>query len=103
MKNFKLYLAALVIFISVVPSKANTENPKTPIAPKTTIDIKTQQLINRLDEINAMDKSDLDRSAKKELKKEVKVIKQQLQASGNGVYLSVGAVIIIILLLILLL
>jgi hypothetical protein len=42
-------------------------------------------------------------SEKKALRKEVRAIKSELAATGNGVYFSVGAIIIIILLLILLL
>jgi len=60
-------------------------------------------MLNRLDEIKAMDKSSLNSSEKKELRKEVREIKKELRSSGNGVYFSVGAIIIIILLLILLL
>jgi hypothetical protein len=56
-----------------------------------------------LNEIKAMDKSDMTSSEKKALRKEVKVIKSSLRDSNSGIYLSVGAVIIIILLLILLL
>ena len=55
----------------------------------------------RIDAIYAMDKSTLTRSQKRELRNEVKLIRDN---SGNGgVYLSVGAIIIIVLLLILLL
>jgi VIT1/CCC1 family predicted Fe2+/Mn2+ transporter len=43
-----------------------------------------------------MDKSSLNSSEKKELRKEVREIKSELKASGNGVYFSVGAIIIII-------
>jgi hypothetical protein len=60
-------------------------------------------LLARLDEIKAMDKSQMTRTEKKVLRKEVRAIKSELRASNNGVYLSVGAIIIIILLLILLL
>lgn len=67
------------------------------------IPAEVQTLLNRLDEIKAMDKSSLNSSEKKELRKEVREIKSELRASGNGVYFSVGAIIIIILLLILLL
>jgi hypothetical protein len=62
-----------------------------------------QTLLNRLDEIKEIDKSSLKSSEKKELRKEVREIKSELKKSGNGVYLSVGAIIIILLLLILLL
>jgi hypothetical protein len=50
-----------------------------------------------------MDKSNMSRAEKKELRKEVKTIKANLKASNHGIYLSIGAIIIIILLLILLL
>ncbi|NVN94068.1 MAG: hypothetical protein HXX18_02170 [Bacteroidetes bacterium] len=63
-------------------------------------------LLLRLNEIKEMDKSKLNASEKKSLRKEVRAIKTELQATearGGGVYLSVGAIIIIILLLIILL
>jgi hypothetical protein len=56
-------------------------------------------MLNRLDEIKAMDKSSLASSVEKNYVK----TKNHHRSSGNGVYFSVGAIIIIILLLILLL
>ena len=64
--------------------------------------MRTGLLLNRLETINAMDKSGLTRAEKKEFRVEVRTIKKDIKASG-GVYVSVGALIIIILLLILLL
>lgn len=64
---------------------------------------KAEVLIKRLEEIKTMDKSNLTRVEKKALRKEVREIKSTLKASGQGVYLSVGAIIIIVLLLIILL
>ena len=61
------------------------------------------KLLTRLDEINAMDKTALNRLQKKELRKEVRVIKSELKEKRHGVYISVGAFIIIILLLVILL
>lgn len=60
-------------------------------------------MLDRLKEIKEMDKSNLTSSDRKELRKEVRTIKSNLKAAGNGVYFSVGAIIIIILLLILIL
>ena len=60
-------------------------------------------LMLRLNEINAMDKSTLNSSEKKNLRNEVRSIKDQLKDLGDGIYISVGAVIIILLLLIILL
>lgn len=50
-----------------------------------------------------MDKSDLKSSEKRELRKEVRSIKQQLHEMGGYVYVSAGAVLLIVLLLIILL
>lgn len=61
-------------------------------------------LLDRLAEIQSLDKSNMSRREKRDLRKETRSIKKGLgELSGDGVYLSVGAIIIIILLLILLL
>ena len=65
--------------------------------------LRGQQLMQRLEEIKAMDKSELTRLEKKSLRKEVTAIKKEMKETKGGVYLSVGAIIIVILLLILLL
>lgn len=69
----------------------------------TEVPAEVKVMYDRLEEIKNMDKSEMTRSEKKELRKEVRSIKSELRSTGNGVYLSVGAIIIIILLLILLL
>ncbi|WP_298223811.1 hypothetical protein [Flavobacterium sp.] len=61
------------------------------------------KLMHRLEEIKAMDRSNMTRADKRALRKEVKGIKKELATAGGGVYLSVGAIIIVILLLILIL
>jgi hypothetical protein len=60
-------------------------------------------MITRLNEIKEMDKSNLTRGEKKQLRQETRAIKKNLKDIGQGVYLSAGAIVIIILLLILLL
>ena len=64
---------------------------------------RVQQLIQRLENIKDMNKSELTNSEKRNLRKEVKDIKKEMKALSGGVYLSVGAIIIVILLLILIL
>ena len=59
-------------------------------------------LLDRIDEIKAMDKRGLERLERRALRKEVRAIKKDLRASGNGVYISSGAIIIILLLIIIL-
>jgi len=60
-------------------------------------------ILNRLQQIYAMDKSKLSSRERGELRKEVKEDRNRLRILSGGIYLSVGAIIIIILLLILLL
>ena len=104
MKKSTYLLMTMVLLLSVFPTgifaseKASViiENPKE-------IPIEVKAMFNRLDEIKTMDKSKLNTIQKKELRKEIKTIKAELRNTNNGIYLSVGAIIIIVLLIILIL
>jgi hypothetical protein len=98
----------LLLFISVqvkagTKTSASSKDATSIAATKSAESAEAKILLTRLDEIKAMDKSTLNSTERKELRKEVRSIKSQLSELGGGVYLSVGAIIIIILLLILLL
>lgn len=98
-----LRLTTLVLFLAIsLPAISSNVSAEPGTVPKTE-EPKAQQLLLRLDQIKAMDKTELSGTEKKNLRKEVKEIKKELKVISGGVYLSVGAVIIIILLLILLL
>lgn len=103
MKKFHaciLTAALLVTSITLPATAAGTEKiPYTPTAKEAAI---IEASTARLNEINAMDKSTLTSSEKKELRKEVRAIKKDIKDSG-GVYLSVGALLLVIILLIILL
>jgi Skp family chaperone for outer membrane proteins len=110
MRKSVILLFMAFLSLAVTPAFANvalTDPPKTEAANTPNNDAESaaraEVLKNRLEEIKAMDKSEMTRSEKKALRKEVKAIKAELAANNNGIYLSVGAIIIIILLLILLL
>jgi hypothetical protein len=70
---------------------------------KTNASIEANTQLLRLQKIKDMDKSDMISSERKALRKEVRAIRNEMRSNNNGIYLSVGAIIIIILLLILLL
>lgn len=70
---------------------------------KTADTMESRQLIGRLKQIDAMDKSKLTRKEKKELRTEVKEIDKRLREIAGGIYISVGALILILVLLIILL
>ena len=106
MKKTTLYLLILIMSISFFPNTmtAASGNPSNaPVAKPIEVPAHVQVQLDRLNEIKAMDKSDMTSTEKKALRKEVKVIKSSLRDSNSGVYLSIGAIIIIVLLLILLL
>ena len=97
------------MLLTIVPTnvKAGTEtstlSTTTAKTDKTVVSAEATVLINRLDEINAIDKSSLNSTDKQLLRKEVRSIKSQLSDMSGGVYLSVGAILLIALLLIILL
>ena len=93
---------ALILSLSVLPTNTFAAEKHTSDTPKE-IPAEVKNMLNRLNEIKEMDKSNLSSTEKKELRTEVKTIKKNLKKSGQGVYLSVGTIIIILLLLILLL
>ena len=84
-------------------SSNNVSDPPLSNKPAKVENSSSQQLMQRLEEIKGMDKSELTRLEKKSLRKEVKDIKKEMSVNNGGIYLSVGAIIIVILLLILLL
>lgn len=102
MKKTRLYLLIMMLSLSAFTTTVNAteKNPTTP-APKE-IPAEIQVMLNRLEEIKEMDRSKLNRADKKALRKEVRAINTEIRSSGNGIYISVGAIIIILLLIILL-
>lgn len=101
----KLIYSLVLIFTLGI--SANTvsaaENNKVKTEMTTEQKAQFERIVNRVEEIRKMDKSDLTRAEKKELRKELRELKSQANAMKGGVYLSVGAIIIIILVLILIL
>ncbi|WP_293875676.1 hypothetical protein [Flavobacterium sp.] len=105
MKTFSKVNLVMVLLVFTSFIFANTV---TPVITNSTINApseaaKTEVLLNRLNDIKNMDKTNLSRADKKDLRKEVKVIKGEMKRSSNGIYLSIGAIIIIVLVLILIL
>ena len=93
----------LLIFQPLQTKAATTTTPTSVVVTNTTDAVKAKTMLLRLNEIKEMNKTNLNSSEKKSLRKEVRSINRELKTMSGGVYLSVGAVIIIILLLIILL
>ncbi len=101
MKKTRLYLIIMMLSLGTFTTiSASEKNPKT--TTPTEIPAEIQAMLNRLEEIKGMDKSELKRIDKKELREEVRAIKSNIRSSGNGIYISASLLIIILLLIILL-
>ena len=105
MKKLSIYLMMMTLSLTIIPipTIAAEKDPITATNNPKEVPENVKIMLARLDEIKTMDKSSLSRIERQALRKEVRSINSQLRATGNGVYLSVGAIIIVILLLILLL
>ncbi|MBL0103254.1 MAG: hypothetical protein IPP51_05550 [Bacteroidetes bacterium] len=102
MKYLVFTLLGLSLLLSV-NTKAELVPASTPTTKNIVEEKRAQVLWARLNEIKEMDASNMTASEKRSMRKEVRSINSELKTLGDGVYLSVGAIIIIILLLILLL
>ena len=96
-KTITILLFALLTS-TVVPAFAAE-----PVLPEQTEKAAAERAVNRIEEIRHMDRSQLTSSEKKELRKELRFLKKESKPRKNGIYLSVGALIVIGVLLILLL
>ncbi|WP_443936617.1 hypothetical protein [Pedobacter sp. MW01-1-1] len=104
MKKF-IYTFALIFSLGLCFNTTYAANKpaKNPTELTAEQSIQLEKIKSRVEEIKAMDKSNLTKAERKALRNELKEMKNQARAISGGVYLSVGAIIIIILLLILIL
>lgn len=100
MKPKHFFTIICIALFSTIVTPSFALDPVDPVKTETTD--RAQEITNRVMEIRAMDKSTLSAKDKKELRKELKSLKKEA-AKGQGIYLSIGAIVIIVLLLLLLL
>jgi hypothetical protein len=106
MKKIAFYIMTAIMLLSITatPASASHEMNRVALTGNEKIEsAEAQAMLSRLEEIKAMDKSNMTSKEKRELRKEVRSIKKSMAELNGGIYLSVGAIIIIVLLLILLL
>ncbi|MBP8793223.1 MAG: hypothetical protein KBE41_02600 [Lutibacter sp.] len=94
MEKTRLYLMILMVLLGAFTTASASEK-YLKVAVSKEIPAEVKVMLNRLDEIKEIDKSDLSRAEKKELRTEVRAINKAVRSSGNGIYLSAGAIIII--------
>jgi hypothetical protein len=100
MKKVSVYLMVMIFSLGSFNTVNATVENSAP-AP-TVIPVEIEVMLNRLEEIKSMDKSELTRSDRKALRVEVRALKTEIRSSGNGLYISAGAIIIILLLILIL-
>lgn len=102
MKKQVYFLATAFMLMLATPSvMANDAKAKPEMTERQVA--RMEEISRRVEEIKGMDRSQLSRQDRKDLRNELLDMKKEAKATSGGVFLSVGAIIIIILLLILLL
>jgi len=106
MKKITLCIITTCLLLTFQPMLSNAASNTAPaalVASKSTESAEANALLQRLNQINAMDKSSLKSSDKKQLRNEVLSIRHRYDDIGGGVYISLGSVLLILILLIILL
>ncbi|MFD2035718.1 hypothetical protein ACFSKL_13020 [Belliella marina] len=101
MKKVAYFLSIVFLFMAFGPTAMAKDSKKE----NTELTVEQQERLDeineRVEEIKSLDFADLTKSERKEVRNELKEMRAEAKAMGNGVYLSVGAIIIILLILIL--
>ena len=106
MKKPILYAGITCLLATLVSSPLNAvseSKPKPKVEARTVASAEINQILLRIEEIKAMEKTGLNTAERRQLRKELRTMKSDLKAIGGGIYLSASAIIIILLLVILLL
>jgi len=100
---FVLLLLALNAPIAIYASeKSESGNPVAPASTENKMSAEeAARLIKRVEEIRAMDKSNLTASERRELRKELKGTKERIKRDSGVIYIGGGTVLLIIIILLL--
>lgn len=84
------------------PDLRRKDNSISTIDENTLSELEVNELTIRIDEIRNMDKSNLTKQEKSELRKEVKEMKKSLRKASNGIYIGAGTLLVALLVVLLL-
>ncbi|AWW33147.1 hypothetical protein DN752_11550 [Echinicola strongylocentroti] len=103
MKKIAYFLAVMFCFAAFSPAAmaapVKKEKEKTELSPEE--ETRLAEINERVDEIKSMDFSEMSKDEIKDVRDELRGMKKEAKTMGEGIYLSVGAIIIILLVLIL--
>ncbi|MFP4018743.1 MAG: hypothetical protein ACOC2F_03730 [Bacteroidota bacterium] len=95
-------LSSTIAFANITDGKSNAEKSADPVKTENKLtDEEIEKMTNRVEEIRQMDKSELTSEEKKELRKELKDIKENVKKAGGTIYIGGATLLIIILVLLL--
>ncbi|MBS9523482.1 hypothetical protein KIH41_12525 [Litoribacter ruber] len=98
MKKIAYLLSLMMLFTAFAPAMAADKKEKEKLELTAEEKERMTEIENRVDEIKAMDFSDMSKAEKKEVKKELKELNKEAKQLAGGVYISVGAIILILIL-----
>lgn len=103
-KTIFIIVSITLLFFAFPPNSQalTTKNNDVVNTQKLTEKESAQLLLNRLDELKHLNKSDLTITEKKNLENEILKINNELKTIGDGIYLSIGTILIIVILLVIL-
>src|SRR5690554_2563485 len=103
MKRIANFLSILFLFTAIAPVAMANPPEKDKDKPTLTAEekVRLEEITFRVEEIKAMEFSNMSRDELKDVKRELKDLKKEAKRASGGIYLSVGAIIIILLVLIL--
>lgn len=99
----QIYLLSAILCLSLIAPVAMAKDAKSKPEMTASQIARVEVIQQRVEEIRDLDKSELNREERKQLRNELQELKREVKSMGGGVYLSVGAIIIILLVLILIL
>jgi peptidoglycan hydrolase CwlO-like protein len=109
MKKVILFVFIMIFTLSATTAFANKTDKKS--SDKLAVPVKTEnklseeeltRLTKRVEEIRDMDKTDMTVKEKRELRKELRTIKENVRRDGGYIYIGGGTLLLIIILIILL-
>lgn len=92
---------AVLLLVTFTPIQSKAEKNPISISATEKKSAEVEALINRVNEINAMDRSAMSAKERKEIRKELRAIKREVNRHGGGaVYISGGLLVFILILII---
>jgi hypothetical protein len=101
MKKLIACIATALMLVTLTPIQSVAEKKPASISLTGKESPELKAIITRVNEINAMDRSTMSRSERKEIRKELRALKKAAHKhDGGGVYVSAGFIILVLVLII---